>query len=170
MSSPISLQHLPGGDALAALGDALVRVAEGSLFAWAEPCDAARFEALLAARDAGEPWLSASVAFVGPFEGIATLSLPEALAVDLCASFSGLAAEDLAADQVRDFTGELANMACGAWLTHSYRSERFDLRAPVVSTAVRPEGATGAGASAGMTLNDAPIRLALSPTDPAGRS
>jgi len=146
-----------------------VRVAESSLFAWAEPCDPARFDDLLAARDAAEPWLSASVAFDGAFEGVATITLPQGLAAELCASFSGLAAEELGLDQVRDFTGELANMACGAWLTCTHRSDGFDLRAPVVSATGRPEGTMSDRASTGLILNDAPIRLALSETALEGR-
>lgn len=171
MSSPISLQQLHSADGLAALGAAMVQVAEDSLFAYAEPCDPERFAAMLAERDAVEPWLSASVAFKGPFEGTASVSLPRALAADLCGSFCGVSTDELSEPQVVDFAGELTNMACGLWLTHTHRTERFDLTAPHVSaiTGAALAGGAAAGACAsGIALNDVPIQIALHPSASEG--
>ena len=62
MSLPRSPQP---ADGLAALGDAVRQVAEASLFACAEPCDASRTAGLLQARPPAEAWLTAAVAFTG---------------------------------------------------------------------------------------------------------
>ena len=86
MSSPRSPQP---ADGLAALGDAVRQVAEASLFACAEPCDASRTAGLLQARPPAEAWLTAAVAFTGPFEGVVRVTLPGPLAGDLAGAFCG---------------------------------------------------------------------------------
>jgi CheY-specific phosphatase CheX len=165
MSSLLSPQQ-PSADGVVALGAAAVRVAEDSLFAYAETCDAATTSQLLRSRPALEPFLTARIAFAGPFDGVVQVSLPRALAAGLAAAFCGFLPEDLDEVQIADFAGELANMVCGSWLTQSHRAERFGLAAPVV---VR---ATAAGvdadlraqtAAVGVVVNDAPIAIALVP-------
>jgi hypothetical protein len=161
-----SLRSLRPPDGLAELGEAAVRVAEDSLFAYAEPCDAARATGLIRARPAIEPWLAASVAFTGPFDGAVRVSLPRPLCADLAGAFCGVAPESLEPAQVADFAGELANMVCGRWLTDVHRADRFDLGAPLVThTAIAAVARTiGATSDAiGLALNDAPVLLALVP-------
>lgn len=172
MFSPVSLQPLQGPEALTALGAAAVRVAEDSLFAYAELCDQARVAEMLAARVADEPWLTAVVGFSGPFDGEAQLSLPRALAADLGAAFCGMAADELDARQMPDFAGELANMICGLWLTHTRRAERFALAAPAVSDRTAAAVAACFGVdpcTLGIALDDTPILLALRSSDAASR-
>jgi hypothetical protein len=166
MSFPLSTDRLHGPEALAALGIAAVRVAEDSLFTYAEPCDAGRTSAMLRDRGTGEPWLVASVAFTGPFVGAVRVSLPATLAADLAYAFCGIAADELAADQVADFAGELTNMVCGLWLTQTHRAERFELAAPRVVAAAAADVARGfdpAAGAFGIALNDAPVVIALAP-------
>ena len=79
-----------------------------------------------------EPWLTAAIAFSGPFDGVVRMTLPRALAGDLAGAFCGVRPQSLDASQVDDFAGELANMVCGLWLTQTHRSERFELTPPVV--------------------------------------
>ena len=164
MSSPISLQCLEDADGLSALRAALIQVAEDSLFAYAESCGMDRFAALLADRDPAEPWLSASIAFRGSFEGTAVVLLPHALAVGLCASFCGLPVQDLDDKQVADFAGELANMTCGLWLTHTQRFQRFDLGPPRVRSVSMPAPKDGAASvRSGVVIADVPLGLDLRP-------
>jgi CheY-specific phosphatase CheX len=150
-------------DGLAALGAAALQVAEDSLFAYAEPCEAARIDGLLKGRPVTEPWLSATIAFTGPFEGMVRVALPRALAADLAGAFCGVRPQSLTPAQVADFAGELANMVCGLWLTQTHRTERFELAAPaVVEVAVGIVAAAAADPGAlGISLNDTPLLLAL---------
>lgn len=170
MSSPRSPQPPEG---LAALSDAVQQVAEHSLFACAEPCQPSRTAGLLRARPAAEPWLTAAIAFSGPFEGAVRLTLPGALAGDLAGAFCGMPAHSLDASQVADFAGELANMVCGLWLTQTHRGERFELTAPVVAAAtavdVAARAATEPGAF-GMALNDTPVLIDLTAASAVARS
>jgi CheY-specific phosphatase CheX len=148
-----------------------VRVAEDSLFAYAEPCEAARTTAMLQARPVDEPWLSASVTFCGPFEGSVRVSLPRALAADLGGAFSGLPPTALDDPQLADFAGELANMVCGRWLTLTHRAERFELAAPVVAGAVAGTvAATFEPGAIGVALNDSPLLIALSAGSPVAQA
>jgi hypothetical protein len=170
MSSPRSPQRPEG---LAALGDAVQRVAEDSLFACAETCEPSRTASLLQARPPAEPWLTAAIAFNGPFEGVVRLTLPRALAVDLAGAFCGVQPESLDASQVIDFAGELANMVCGLWLTTTHRSERFELAAPLVAAAAASEVAAMAGTdpgALGIALNDTPVLIGLAAASPVARS
>jgi hypothetical protein len=169
MFSPRSLQQ---PDSLAELGEAAVRVAEDSLFAYAEPCDAARVAGLFQNRPPAEPWLAASVAFTGPFEGAVRLALPRALCADLAGAFCGVRPQSLDQGQVADFAGELANMVCGSWLTQTHRTGRFALAAPVVADATAREvaiSATDPGAL-GVMLRDTPLVLALGAVSAVARS
>jgi len=161
MSSLRSPQH---PDGLAELGEAAVRVAEDSLFAYAEPCDAARVSGLFQNRPPAEPWLAASVAFTGPFEGAVRVALPRALCADLAGAFCGVRPQSLELGQVADFAGELANMVCGLWLTHTHRTQKFALAAPVVTEAAAADvtaGATAAVDALGIVLHNTPLLLAL---------
>jgi two-component system chemotaxis response regulator CheY len=163
----------PAADDVATLGRAVVQVAENSLFAYAEPCDLDRLAALLAARDRLEPWLSASIAFTGPLTGMVWLSLPEPLAEELYRAFSGVGDTEVSGAQVFDFAGELANMACGLWLTNSHRSARFELSAPSVTATTREAvvaAPTDGQAVAGLLLNDVPLQVAVEEQDAGKRS
>jgi hypothetical protein len=73
---------------------------------------------------------------------------------------------ELSARHIADFTGELANMVCGRWLTETHRTERFDLAAPLVThtaTAAVVRTIDATPGSIGLSLNDAPVLLALVP-------
>ena len=167
MSSLRSPQRPSAPDSLAALGAAAVRVAEDSLFAYAEPCGTARTTAMLQARPEAEPWLSASVTFRGPFDGKVRVSLPRTLAADLGGAFSGLPATALDDHQLADFAGELANMVCGRWLTLTHRAEHFELAAPVVAgAAAGAVAATFEPDAIGVALNDSPLLIVLSAGSP----
>jgi hypothetical protein len=169
MSSPRSLQP---ADALATLGAAAVQVAEDSLFAYAEACPLSHAAGLAQERPATEPWLAASVAFTGPFDGIVQLALPRALAADLAGAFCGVRPQSLDQAEVADFSGELANMVCGLWLTQTHRTERFALAAPVVAETAAADVAGGATAADGLgiVLNNTPLLLALVAPSAVARS
>ncbi len=169
MSSPRSPLR---PDGLAALGAAALQVAEDSLFAYAEPCEPTRTAGLLKKRPVSEPWLSASIAFAGPFDGSVRLVLPRALATDLAGAFCGVRPQSLTPAQVVDFAGELANMVCGLWLTQTHRIGRFELAAPVVvDVAVAEVTTTAADPDAlGIALNDTPLLLALAARSPVAQS
>ena len=156
-------------DGLAELGDAAVRVAEDSLFAYAEPCDAANATGLIRARTAVEPWLAASVAFTGPFDGEVRVSLPRPLCADLAGAFCGVPPDSLDPAQVADFAGELANMVCGSWLTQTHRTERFALASPVVADAAAADVVAAAAdpGALGLVLHATPLLLALCAGTPA---
>lgn len=161
MSSPRSPQR---PEALAALGAAVRQVAEDSLFAYAEPCTAPRTASLLDARPGAEAWLTATVAFSGPFDGVVRMTLPRALAGDLAGAFCGVRPQSLDAAQIIDFAGELTNMVCGLWLTETHRSERFALGAPAVRAAAPAEVAAMIGPESdtlGIVLNDTPVLIGL---------
>ena len=112
-----------------AVAGALVRVAEESLFAWAEPVggDAVVWPA--------GAWWRAAVEFAGPLAGRMDVAMPDALARQLLASFAGLSPDDAVADDaLEDFLGELANMSCGTWLTSLGRSQAFAIDCPIVTS------------------------------------
>ena len=166
MSSPRSPQRPDGLEALSA---AVRQVAEASLFACAEPYEASRTPGLLQARPVAEPWLSAAIAFSGPFDGVVRMTLPRALAVELAGAFCGVRPQSLDAAQVADFAGELANMVCGLWLTQTHRSERFELAAPSVAAAATADVAAMAAPDSGtqgIVLNDTPVLIALTAGTP----
>jgi Chemotaxis phosphatase CheX len=163
MSSPTSAPR-PDADTMAALGAAAVNVAEDSLFAFAEPCSADALAVSLDARPDGETWLRAAVRFRGPFQGIAEVSLPRDLALELCASFGGESPDDVAPQDVRDFAGEFANMMCGLWLTRAHSHARFDLDAPRIDEFGRPVAVAPADVF-GLLVNDAPVIVTLRPAE-----
>ena len=159
MCSLRSPQHPEG---LTELGAAAVRVAEDSLFAFAEPCEAEVAVGLIQARPARERWLTASIAFTGPFDGVASISVPRTLCADLAGAFCGVPVESLEPAQVVDFAGELANMICGSWLTQTHRTEGFALTAPVVVDAAAADVARATDVEAlGLVLQDTPLLLRL---------
>ena len=170
MSSPPSPQR---PDGLEALGAAVRQVAEASLFACAEPYEASRTAGLLQARPVAEPWLTAVIAFSGPFDGMIRMALPRALAGDLAGAFCGMRPQSLDASQVADFAGEFANMVCGLWLTQTQRSRRFELAAPVVDAVAAGRVATMAAAdpgALGIALNDTPVLIGLTAGRPVARA
>jgi CheY-specific phosphatase CheX len=169
MSSPRSPLR---PDGLAALGAAALQVAEDSLFAYAEPCEAERMAGLLKKRPAAEPWLRAAIAFTGPFEGLVRVALPRALAVDLAGAFCGVRPQSLTPAQITDFAGELANMVCGLWLTQTHRTERFELAAPVVAEMTSSDAAAAAADpdALAIALNDTPLLLTLAAGSAVGHS
>jgi CheY-specific phosphatase CheX len=106
--------------------EVLVRVAERSLFAFAEPADPATIAPQI---DGG--WIEAAVSFHGPFSGHVTLIVSSLLARHLCGAFLGLGPDEPLEDAaVADFVGEFANMVCGSWLTGLDASACFDLAHP----------------------------------------
>lgn len=161
MSSLISAPRLDA-DMMAALGAAAVNVAEDSLFACAEACSADALAVSLDARPDGETWLRAAVRFRGPFQGVAEVSLPRDLALELCAAFGGESPEHMAPQDVRDLVGEFANVMCGLWLTRAHSHARFDLDAPRIDEFARPVAVTPANV-VGLRLNDAPVIVTLRP-------
>ena len=150
------------------------QVAEDSLFACAEPCERSRTAGLLEARPVAEPWLTAAIAFSGPFDGVVRMTLPRALAGDLAGAFCGVQPQSLDASQVDDFAGELANMVCGLWLTQTHRSERFELAPPVVArrggARRRGDGRRRSGRAAGSRSTIRPCCSASPPPAPSPRS
>ena len=164
-----SLRSPQPPDGLEALGAAVRQVAEDSLFACAEPCERSHTARLLEARPVTEPWLTAAIAFSGPFDGVVRMTLPRALAGDLAGAFCGVQPQSLDASQIDDFAGELANMVCGLWLTQTHRSERFELAAPSVAAAATADVAAMAAPDSGtqgIVLNDTPVLIALTAGTP----
>lgn len=153
MSSPNS----PVADMREGLQAAVTEVAELNCFAFVEPLAPEAFDERAAecAR-----WLCAEVGFRGAFDGVLRVAVPATLAETLCANFVGDLDEGTPNErQVFDFTGEMANMAVGAWLSRAHTHSVFNLSHPEV--AVMPEGwqpATFAGdAPALLAVNDAPV-------------
>lgn len=109
--------------------EAVVRVAERSLYAFAEPVSPAIMPLTV---DGG--WYDASVSFAGPFSGTMSMAVPVVLARQICAAFLGDSDVD---DEtaIRDLVGEFANMTCGTWLTAVNEAGCFDLTHPEVSPA-----------------------------------
>lgn len=128
--------------------DAVVRVAERSLYAFAEPVSPA---IMPAAVDGG--WYDASVSFAGPFSGTMSLAVPVMLARQICAAFLGDSEVD---DEtaIRDLVGEFANMTCGTWLTAANEAACFDLTHPEVIAAE-----TLAPRDLAFVINEMPVML-----------
>jgi len=126
----------------AALVAAVCDVAERSLFAYAEQCDAGRFAELVEGTDR---WYSAAVEFhEGEWNGTVRCLTPEDAALAMFDAFSGRGVEEPAppAHHIADLMGEVANMVCGAWLTRAASHQTFSLRTlpAVVSQACAPVG------------------------------
>lgn len=137
-------------DALAA---SFTEVAEQSFFAYAEAAEPAP-EDVAACGD----WLQAYVRFTGPFEGDMRLTIPTSLGYELCGAFLGCGPEEALADSaVSDLVGELANMACGAWLTNTHSAKCFALTHPEVSRVTEPP----ASHLLWLSCNGQPVSVAL---------
>lgn len=169
MSSPNSSRDaLPSASTEVELCDALVAVAENSLFALAEPMEDWSVECARSGPPAAG-WYLSTVGFRGGFIGAIELAVDADLLRQLCMAFAGLPPDGpLAEEHVLDFGGELANMVCGTWLTRRCPSGRFDLDAPRVLQTPRLPAPPFAGASQAelwVSLNDVPtrVRLLLSP-------
>jgi hypothetical protein len=163
-SSPISRQL---ADYKGALLSAVAEVAENSLFAFADASDEAAFDAAAAASNTDGDWLRACIHFTGPIGGQFALTVPAALARHLCAAFAGAETpDDIGEGDLIDFTGELANMMCGTWLTRACRHNAFNLTPPCVRRG-GPDRATGGvtgevdSASFYLAIDDTPIRLEI---------
>jgi hypothetical protein len=130
--------------------DAVTRVAERSLYAYAEPVS----EGIMPeAIDGG--WHVAAVRFTGPFGGRMSLAVPAMLGRNICAAFLG---DDEVDDDaaVRDLVGEFANMTCGTWLTSRQESGCFELSHPEVTDAT-----SAPRCDVAFVINEMPVQLSL---------
>ena len=152
-------------DSETALVAAVCDVAERSFFAYAEPCDAARFAEL---GEGTERWCSAVVEFdEGDWIGTVRCVLPEDAALALFDAFSGRGFDEPvpAPGHVADLMRELANMVCGAWLTRAASHQIFSLR-------TRPVEMSVAGAPMDdetwitLAINDRPFAVAVRAESP----
>lgn len=130
--------------------EALTRVAERSLYAFAEavPAD-------LMPRTIDGGWHVASLKFSGPFSGEVSMAVPVVLGRQMCTAFLG---DDEVDDEtaVRDLVGEFANMTCGTWLTARQDAGCFDLTHPnVVAVDAVP------GCDLAFVVNDMPVMLSM---------
>lgn len=166
MSSPISPEL---ADYRGALLAAVTEVAENSLFAFADASDEAAFEEAVTASNTGggSDWLRACIQFTGPIGGRFELTISGGLARRLSTSFAGAATpDDIGEGDLIDFTGELANMVCGTWLTRACQHESFSLTPPQVLRS-RPDRATHVEpgdaefTSFYLAIDDTPIRLEI---------
>jgi hypothetical protein len=142
----------------AELVDALVRVGEACFFAYvtASPKGVVDESGSQAAF-----WWLATVSFDEPSQGVLHLAVPTDLAAELCAAFLGLSpTEPIEEARVGDLVGELANMTCGAWLSHRHASAVINLRPPVV-TIVESAPWPSAGEMVSAAVNDRPVVLWL---------
>jgi CheY-specific phosphatase CheX len=129
--------------------DAVTRVAERSLFAFAEEIPV---ELMPASIDGG--WHVASLQFAGPFSGRMSLAVPAVLGRQICDACIGDEPADLSA--VRDLVGEFANMTCGTWLTTRQEESCFDVTHPEVVDADHVPACDMAFA-----INDLPVKLSI---------
>jgi hypothetical protein len=118
-----------------ALQAALIAVSENAYFVFVEPCEGGQFEEL--ARAGGtplQPWLRASVDFIGESTGSVEILLPEKLGSWLVTSLLGMDADaTLAEPQLHDGVAEFTNMVCGAWLSNLSDEKLFSLKTPRVT-------------------------------------
>lgn len=165
---PSSLLSASPADHSAALLAAVGDIAERCLFTFADPSDEGMFSAYVKHNDCEEGWIATRITFDGPSAGWFALTLPECLARRLAAAFAGL--EDpmeLKDDAVRDFAGELCNMACGSWLTNGESHVRFVLTPPKfligsVYADPKPQGMIGSQVVTFAWIEDAPVRMSVS--------
>ena len=162
-SSPSSLLL---ADFQAALLSAVAEVAENSLFAFADASDQTAFES--AADQSGtDDWLDARIRFTGPVDGQLTVALPGALARRLCAAFAGAdSADEVGERDLIDFTGELANMVCGTWLTRTCQHDAFTLMPPIVQCGGPERRVGGSPGDTGparvyVAIDDTPLLLEI---------
>jgi hypothetical protein len=168
-----SLKPSVASDAAVADGlfAACASVAEQCLYGVADCCGEAAF-AGYEPFDA-DGWLRAIVSFTGVVHGEVALTVRAASAREWCAGFAGLAPDDpLTEQQVWDFAAEMANMTCGAWLTHWSGNELFALEPAVIEPL--PEGAPAPEPPGGcvqhLLINDVPVRVAARVHDDRERS
>jgi hypothetical protein len=135
--------------------DAVIRVSERSLYAFAEHVPT---ELMPATIDGG--WHVASLQFRGPFSGRISMAVPTLLSQQICGAFLGDDVQDESA--VRDLVGEFANMACGAWLTGLEADGCFDLSHPEVNATERVSECDLA-----FVINDLPVQLTMAVSDAA---
>jgi CheY-specific phosphatase CheX len=128
--------------------EAVVRVAERSLYAYAEAVPPSLMTGTI---DGG--WYDATVTFDGPFSGEMSLAVPVMLARQICGAFLGDSEVD---DEtaIRDLVGEFANMTCGTWLTAMNQAGCFDLAHPEVTPA-----AALAPRPLAFVINELPVML-----------
>jgi len=138
---------------------AIVEVAETSLFAFTDECDADGFADAL--QQGAAECFRGAVRFDGAFGGEVELMLPDALARELCASFGGLNSPDEVGERdLADFVGEVANMVCGAWLTRACHDQSFTLAPPQVTRgAAEPTAADACRFF--LAINDTPASVRL---------
>ena len=141
---------------------AVSRVAENGLFAFADPSDQAAFDGV-GVSAAGGGWLRARVRFTGLVQGQLVLTVPEALARGLCAAFAGVESADPIRDaDLIDFSGELANMVCGGWLSAASPQGTFALMPPQVVRGGPARAETDGRRPLEtfyVAINDRPVRL-----------
>lgn len=135
--------------------DAVIRVSERSLYAFAEHVPKQLMPAKI---DGG--WHVASLRFQGPFSGRISMAVPALLSQQICGAFLGADVQDEGA--VRDLVGEFVNMTCGSWLTGLEASGCFDLTHPEVEAAELVPSCDLA-----FVINDLPVMLSMSVGDPA---
>jgi hypothetical protein len=129
--------------------DAVTRVAERSLFAFAEEVPVDLMPSTI---DGG--WHVASLQFEGPFSGRMSLAVPAVLGRQICDACVGDEPVELIA--VRDLVGEFANMTCGTWLTARKETGCFDLPHPeVVDVDDVP------ACDLAFVVNDLPVKLSV---------
>lgn len=160
MSSPISRQL---ADYKVAILAAVSEVAENSLYAFADASDQAAFDAAAGANPDGD-WLRAGIDFKGPTSGRFVLTVPAALARRLCAAFAGAETpDDIGEADLLDFTGELANMVCGTWLTRACRHDAFNLTPPRVQHVAfqRRDGRRDKADTFYLAIEDTPVSLEI---------
>lgn len=135
--------------------DAVIRVSERSLYAYAEHVSKDLMPATI---DGG--WHVASLQFRGPFSGSIAMAVPVLLSQQICGAFLGDDVQDETA--MRDLVGEFANMACGAWLTGLEATACFELTHPEVDAAQQVPSCDLA-----FVINDLPVMLSMSVDDAA---
>lgn len=109
-------------------------VAEQSFFAFGEAAEPSLDEITGCVE-----WMEALVHFSGPSAGRFVVTLPSVLGAELCASFLGCGPDEpMDPHALEDLVGELANMACGAWLTDVRRASAFALSHPDVRRVSAP--------------------------------
>lgn len=135
--------------------DAVIRVSERSLYAYAEHVPKDLMPATI---DGG--WHVASLQFRGPFSGSISMAVPVLLSQQICGAFLGDDVQDETA--MRDLVGEFANMACGAWLTGIEATACFDLTHPEVDATRQVPSCDLA-----FVINDLPVMLSMSVDDAA---
>lgn len=74
--------------------------------------------------------ISATVAFMGPPDGLLSIALSRDAAAALASSFLGVDLQAVSTTDCSEVAGELANMICGALLSRATTGRMFRLAAP----------------------------------------